>query len=198
MTLKETLVLMTKVHWQTNIDMNKKVLIPIVVAVMILPGMYFGGIIPMNIVSHGYSPTYSDQELVERSEIVAKGILVTSESYIDWYVNDSIAVPSVFTVWSLQQSESIKGEKSNIIKFVVDGGTFNNITQKSMDYTELNEGDKVIVFLSKDTDSVYKGNYYMTGIETGIYKIENGMATNSYKNTSIAENSFKSSLKSFN
>ena len=96
------------------------------------------------------------EELVEYSEMVMHGTLVDSSSYVEWHVSGNAAVPSVYTVWSLQQSESIKGPDFKTVDFVVNGGTYNNIVHESMHDTELNKGDDVIVFLTKDTDSIYK------------------------------------------
>jgi len=179
--------------------MNKKILIPIVTAVLILPALYFGGIVPMSVLTESFSPTYTQQELVERSDIVSQGELVKGKSFVEWTISGNNAIPSVYTNWSLHQSESIKGDNSKVIEFVVDGGIYNNIIQKAMHETKLNEGDNVIVFLSKDIDSIYKDNYYMTGIESGIYKIgEDDVARNSYTDASHDVDSFKSSLRSFN
>ena len=188
---------MTPRHWQASIDMNKKILIPLV-AILALPGMYLGGVIPMSVVTEVYSPLYSNENLVERSELVVHGTLLDSISYVEWYVSGSVVVPSVYTVWTLQQSESIKGQDFRTIEFVVDGGTYNNIVQKSMHDTELSKGDNVIVFLSKDADSIYKDNYYLTGIESGIYKITDGVARNNYVKSSYDVDSLKGSLRSFN
>jgi len=195
---REILVQTTQQLWQTSIDMNKKILIPIVTAVLILPALYFGGIVPMSVLTESFSPTYTQQELVERSDIVSQGELVKGKSFVEWTISGNNAIPSVYTNWSLHQSESIKGDNSKVIEFVVDGGIYNNIIQKAMHETKLNEGDNVIVFLSKDIDSIYKDNYYMTGIESGIYKIKDGVASNSYTKTSLDIDSFKSSLRSFN
>ena len=188
---------MTLRRWQASTDMNKKILVPLA-AILVLPGMYLGGVIPMNVVTEMYSPVYSNENLVERSELVVHGTLLDSSSYVEWYVSGNVAVPSVYTVWNLQQSESIKGQDFKTVEFVVDGGTYNNIVQKSMHDTELNKGDDVIVFLSKDTDSIYKDNYYLTGIESGIYKITGDLATNNYVKSSYDVDSFKDSLRSFN
>ena len=113
-------------------------------------------------------------------------------------MNGNIAVPSVYTVWTLQKSESLKGNTDKIIEFVVDGGEYNNIKQTIMYETELNERDDVLVFLSKETDSIYKDNYYITGLANGIFKIKDGVVKNNFMKTSENADSMKASLKSFN
>ncbi len=177
--------------------MNKKILIPLA-TILVIPGAYFGGIIPMSIVTEAYSPVYGNEDLVDRSILVAHGTLGDSRSYVEWEVSGNVAFPSVYTVWELHQSESLKGQYSKTMEFVVDGGTYNNISQESMHDTELNKRDEVIVFLSKDTDSIYKDNYYLTGIESGVYKIKDGIAANSYVKSSYDVDSLKSELRSFN
>ncbi len=167
-------------------------------AALVLPVMYFGGIIPITVVTQTWSPVYSNEELVEHSEMVVHGTLVDSNSYVEWQVGGNVAVPSVYTVWSLQQSESIKGPDFKTVDFVVNGGAYNNIFHDAMHDTELNRGDVVIVFLTKDTDSIYKDHYYLTGIESGIYKISDGLATNSYVKSSYKVDSLKEFLRSFN
>ena len=176
---KEQSVPLTLLLWQASIDMNKKILITLVV-ILILPGLYFGGIIPISVMSDVYSPNYSGEELVGRSELIAHGTLVSSSSYVEWYANGNVVVPSVYTVWTMQSSELFKGQHSEIIEFVVNGGTYNNINQKTMQHIELNEEDDVIVFLSKDTDSIYKDNYYLTGIQSGVYMVKDDVAINNY------------------
>ena len=184
-------------HWQESIDMNKKLLIPIAV-VLALPGMYLGGVIPMSVNTEALSPAYGTEDLARYSDLVIYGVLTDSYSYVEWYVSGNIAVPSVYTVWTIEQSESFKGEHSNTVEFVVNGGTYNNIVQRSMYDTELNKGDDVIVFLTKDTGSIYKDNYYMTGIESGIYKIRDSIATNNYMKSSYDADSLKESLRTLN
>ena len=152
----------------------------------------------MSVVTETYSPAYNNEQLVEQSELVMQGILGDSRSYVDWEVSGNIAVPSVYTVWDLQQIEFIKGPDFKTIEFVVDGGTYNNIVHKSMPDTELNKGDDVIVFLSKYPDSVYKDNYHLTGIESSVYKIQDGLATNSYVKSTYDVDSLKAALRSFN
>ena len=167
-------------------------------AALVLPGMYFGGIIPITVVTQAWSPVYSNEELVEYSEMVMHGTLVDSSSYVEWQVGGNVVVPSVYTVWSLQQSESIKGPDFKTVDFVVNGGAYNNIVHDAMHDTELNKGDDVIIFLTKDTGSIYRDHYYLTGIESGIYKISDGLATNSYVKSSYKVDSLKKSLRSFN
>ena len=179
--------------------MNKKIFIPAIAAVALLPVMmYFGGIFPMDVTTYALSPAYDKQELVKKSDIIAYGTLVSSKAYVEWSMNGNIAVPSVYTVWTLQKSESLKGNTDKIIEFVVDGGEYNNIKQTIMYETELNERDDVLVFLSKETDSIYKDNYYITGLANGIFKIEDGVVKNSFMKTSENADSMKASLKSFN
>ena len=55
----------------------------------------------------------------------------------------------------------------------------------------------VIVFLTKDTGSIYKDNYYLTGIESRVFKTKDRLVTNDYTNSSHDADSFKSSLRSF-
>ena len=62
----------------------------------------------------------------------------------------------------------------------------------------MNVGDDVIVFLAKDPDSIYIDYHYMVGIESGIYKIDDGMAKNDYVKSSYDANSFKDALKNQN
>ena len=131
-------------------------------------------------------------------ELIIHGSLVDSYSYVEWYVSGNVAVPSVYTVWTIEHSETFRGDAGNKTEFVVDGGTYNNIVQDVMHNTELNKGDNVIVFLTKESDSIYKDHYYMVGIESGIYKISNGKAANSYVNASYDVESFKETLRVLN
>ncbi len=176
--------------------MNKKMLVPLAV-ILILPGMYLGGAIPMSVNTEAWSPVYTNEELVEYSDLIIHGTLTDNYSYVEWYTSGNIAVPSVYTVWTIEHSETFKGPADGKTEFVVNGGSYNNIVQDVMHETELIKGDDVIVFLTKEPDSVYKDHYYMVGIESGIYKINDGFATNSYVKSSYDVDSLKSSLRSF-
>ena len=192
-----SVVIMMRLHRRAGIDMNKKILVLAVVAVvLILPGVYFGGLIPLTATTYSFSPVYDDKTLYQISLIVVEGTLVKDSSYVEWHISGNYAVPSISTVWSLQQNESFKGPGLEIVEFIVDGGTY-NMVHHAMHSTELNRGDDVIVFLSKDADSIYKDNYYLTGIESGVFKIKDGFAANEYTNSSHDADSFKSSLRSF-
>ena len=177
--------------------MNKKLLIPIAV-VLVLPGLYLGGAIPMSVNTEAWSPVYTNEELAGYSDVIVHGTLTDSYSFVEWYVSGNVAVPSVYTVWTIEHSETFKGEDHAKTEFVVNGGTYNNIVQDVMHDTEMNVGDDVIVFLTKDPDSVYKDHYYMVGIESGIYKIDDGMAKNSYIKSSYGADSFKETLRNQN
>ena len=177
--------------------MNKKLLIPIAI-VLVLPGLYLGGIIPMSVNTEVLSPMYTNEELVRYSDIIVHGTLTYNYSFVEWYVSGNVTVPSVYTVWTIKHSESFKGEDDVKTEFVVNGGTYNNIVQNVMHNTVMNIGDEVIVFLTKDPDSIYKNHYYMVGIESGIYKIHDGIIKNSYLKSSYDTNSFKETLRNQN
>ena len=178
--------------------MNKETLaLAVVAVVLILSGAYFGGIIPLTATTYSSSPAYDDETLYQTSLIVVEGTLVEDSSHVEWHVSGNYAVPSISTVWSLQQNELFKGQDLDIVEFIVDGGTYNNMVHHAMHSTELNRGDDVIVFLSKDADSIYKDNYYLTGIESGVFKIKDGLASNEYTGSSHDADSFRSSLRSF-
>ena len=188
---------MTRPRWRRSIDMNKKLFIPIVI-VLALPGLYLGGAIPMYVNTESWSPAYTTEDLVEYSDLIIHGTLTDSYSYVEWYVSGNVAVPSVYTVWTIEHSETFKGDADDKTKFVVNGGTYNNIVQDVMHKTELNKGDDAIVFLTKEPDSIYKNHYYMVGIESGIYKISDDNATNSYVKLSYDADSFKETLRTLN
>ena len=174
--------------------MNKKPLALIAVA-LLLPGLYFGGIIPMSVSTETWSPAYTSEELAEYSDLIIHGTLTDSYSYVEWHINGNVAVPSVYTVWTIEHSETFKGAAGDKTEFVVNGGTYNNIIQDVMHETELSRGDDAVVFLAKEPDSIYKDHYYMVGIESGIYKISNGKAANDYVKSSYDADSFKETLR---
>lgn len=177
--------------------MNKKLLIPIAV-VLALPGLYLGGAIPMSVHTEAWSPVYASEELAKYSDLIIHGTLTDSYSYVEWDVSGNVAVPSVYTVWTIEHSEAFKGGTGDKTEFVVNGGTYNNIVQHAMHKTELNKGDDAIVFLAKEPDSIYGDRYYMVGIESGIYKISDDKATNDYVKASYDADSFKETLRELN
>ena len=55
-----SVVIMMRLHRRAGIDMNKKILVLAVVAVvLILPGVYFGGLIPLTATTYSFATNRS-------------------------------------------------------------------------------------------------------------------------------------------
>ena len=176
--------------------MTNKRFIPVVAAILLLlPGLYFGGFIPLESNRSSYSPPYSIEELKQYSHLTVEGILAGNQSYVEWYIDGNVALPTVFTIWTVQSTDNIKGTDSETVEFVVLGGTYNNIKQTLMHDTKLNNGDKVVIFLSDEKDTIYGDRYFLTGGESGIFQMkDDGKTVNIYQNKEYDSITFKSFL----
>ena len=135
---------------------------------------------------------------MEKSKIAAHGKIIDNHVNIDFIEKGKILIPDITTTWTFEVQEMIKGEPSKQIQFLTEGGKYNNMEHISMDHIDLAVGDKLIVFLDKTPSSVWGGDYYLAGIESGVYKINNDgdKAKNHYLNKSFDLVMFKAELKS--
>lgn len=141
------------------------------IAVLMVPGLYFTGNIPMTVQSEGFAHIMGPEEAYNKSIIVAEGTIIREKTELTFVENGIHQVPYVYTTWTLETSDVIKGEGKKI-KFKTSGGTYNKIEHISLSGPHFEKGQEVIVFLSKDPPGTMWGDsYYLTGIASGLYKI---------------------------
>lgn len=178
--------------------MNKFIIIPIIVSiVVILPALYFTGIVPVKVTSDGLSPVFDEAELMERSILAIHGSIVDVDTEVVFENNGDIISPYVFSIWTIASIDTIKGTEQEKIQFKTSGGTYRNIVHHSHS-PSFEIGDEVIVFLSKDPDSVWGNSYYLTGIASGVFEIDaNDNATNKLRDVTVNVEQLKNTLRSF-
>jgi hypothetical protein len=174
-------------------------MISVVIAAIVaaIPISYFAGLVPITVYSDGLSPVFEEAELMERNERVVHGTIVdldTSVVFPDG--GNNMKTPYVFSIWTLEVEDAVKGIEEQTIQFKTSGGTYRNIVHHS-ESPSFELGEEVIVFLTKDPDSVWGDSYYLTGIESGVFKIDpNGNARNELRDIAINAEQFKNTLRS--
>ncbi len=179
-------------YWRTSTHEKIIILIPVIVA--IIPILYFGGIIPFTSHSHIWPDVMDHRELLEKSPIVVVGKIVDSQVQVEFFENNEMVLPEITTLWALRVDEMIKGEELTEMQFVTDGGKYNNMVA-TVDGLKIVMGDELLVFLSKDIDSIYGNNYYVTGTESDMYRINGDIIKNDYLKKTFDLTEFKEELK---
>lgn len=177
---------------------RKKLISIVAIAVIaaVLPGMYFGGIYPIEITSIGLSPAMEYEELMEKSQLVVKGKIISSETNVEFLDEDELLLADITTIWTLDIKKVIKGDHTGKkVKFATSGGTYNNMKHTAMHSPNLEIGDKMIVFLTKEPASEWGDNYYIHGVQSGVYKIKDNKADNDFMKKSFNVSDFEKKLK---
>ena len=175
--------------------------VPIVVAlgVIMVPGLYYTGYIPVTVNSSLLSPIYDEGQLHSKSILDVEGTLIDKQTELTFVKNGNVDAPYVYTTWTLQITDTLKSSlDSEKIQFKTSGGTYQNIEHNVLEKIHMNIGDKILVFLTKDLDSQWGDSYYVTGVQSGVYMIDEMRAYNDLKKVDIALDELKTSLRSMN
>lgn len=181
--------------------MRRVLFVPIVVALgmIMVPGLYYTGYIPVTVNSSSLSPIYDEAKLHSKSILVVEGTLIDRQTDLTFVKNGNVDAPYVYTTWTLLITDTLKGlSDSEKIQFKTSGGTYQNIEHKVLEKIHMGIGDKILVFLTKDLDSQWGDSYYITGIQSGVYTIDGVRAYNDLKKVDIALDELKTSIRSMN
>ena len=182
--------------------MRRILFVPIVVVLgmIMMPGLYYTGYIPVTVDSSSLSPMYDEAELHSKSILAVEGILTDRQTDLTFVKNGNVDAPYVYTTWTLRVTDILKGlPDSEKIQFKTSGGTYKNVEHQILDKIHMDVGDNVLVFLTKDPDSQWGDSYYVTGIQSGIYTIGNGVqAYNDLRKIDINLDELKTSIRSMN
>ncbi len=186
--------------------MNKKIILPFL-ALAIIPVLVFGFSQPsadelgkqfakdhqgMTIGVHTLEEDITEQEEINRSSLVVEGEILNTKAY--WInVNDQ-KYPRIFTDYTVQVDEVIKGDYKKIIKVTIGGGELDGVKTSTV-APELAKGDKVIMILGKDISSPFGDNYVPISISKSTYVIdEDGIAENKKSDRSDNKDKVKERL----
>ncbi len=102
----------------------------------------------------------------------------------------------MYTTWALLTKDFIKGTPADKVEFKTSGGTYKNIEHVNFDSPQMELGDRIFVFLSKDPPGTrWENPYYLTGVSSGIFVVDSdGNARNELKDMTVNISDLKSTL----
>lgn len=172
--------------------MNKKLLMPLL-ALAIIPAVVFGfGLSQPDAdaigkqfaadhpgISMGVSTTeeaITEDEEINRASLIVEGTVLNAQS--KWVIIHNDQPPRIFTDYKILVDEVIKGQYKKVIKVTMSGGTLDGVTSKTS-APVLEKGDRVIMILGQDLNSLFGDNYTPVSISKSTYVIdETGNAEN--------------------
>ena len=170
--------------------MNKKSLMPLL-ALAIIPALVFGLNQPdadaigkqfaldnpgVTMGVHTLEADISEEEEVSRASLIIEGEILNARSY--WKIIREDTMPRIFTDYTIKVDDVIKGEYQKVINVTMNGGTKDGITSQN-EGMELAKGDKIIMILGKDTNSIFGDSYSPVSVTKSTYLVdENGKAEN--------------------
>ena len=203
-------------------------IIPVLVlfGIFAVPSLYYNGYIPITNQSMGLSPNMDKPELYSKSTLALEGTITGQTTEVTWVKNGNIDsphtfttwaftwafltfsnwpldvpvlhIPYVYTTWTISTKDFIKGTPTDIVEFKTSGGTYRNIEHVNFDVPQIELGDHVLVFLSKDPPGTRWGNsYYITGVQSGIFFVDSdGNAKTELQDMTVNIDDLKSTLRS--
>lgn len=153
---------------------SKIIMMSIAGLAVILPLAMFYSMSPVVSQTHSLVESLTVDDLTDRAMIIVEGKIVKSTTGLQYYGGDT-DTPKVYTKWYLEPTKFIKGsDKSPLLEIKTFGGTHEKYTQTTDDVS-FNIGEKVILFLGKEPESIYSDSYYVRGLQQGKYSVEDSM-----------------------
>ena len=190
--------------------MNRKIMILMVVAVAMLP---IFGILGMSsdqeevqsrhlsipdtnkmVTVHSFDEVaFTLPELVSTSELIIKGSVLNVTSF-EKKVDLEHKMPWIFSIATVQVQDVLKGEiGERIIRVQLHGGETEERIALSEGHDIKDAGD-VIMFLEKDSESIYGSNYALVSQISSMYLIDDDVAKHYYEEKSLSVDSLKASI----
>lgn len=142
--------------------------------------------IPVTITNDGLEQQFTTEELTKKTQVIVIGEIVDSRSDLTFKDND-IKKPFIWTTTYIKPERFIKGsDDSPLLEVKTIGGQVNNIKHDA-DEPKFQKGDRVLLFLNKEPDSVYGNSYYVSGVTQGKWTLKNSMADNENPERNLSE-----------
>ena len=125
---------------------------------------------------HSLEEDITEQEEINRATLIIEGTVLNTKPY--WKIINDPDFPRIFTDYTIKVSEVIKGDPKKIVKVTLMGGNLDGVSTQTT-APEIVKGDRVIMILGQDLDSLFKGSYVPVSISKSTYIIdEKGNAKN--------------------
>lgn len=146
----------------------------------------FALLVPITVSSDGLQREFTTEDLAKKSQVIVIGKVVDSKSDLIFQDNDPTK-PFIWTTTYVKPEKFIKGsDTAPLLEIKTIGGKVNNIVYDSDD-PKLEKGDRLLLFLNKEPNSIYGDKYYVSGVTQGKYALKNGMAENDDEKRNISE-----------
>lgn len=188
--------------------MNKKLLLPIIAIVAILPVLAMTSFSEPTTIESNISTTsekeiqiysYSERiftvpELYETADLVIEGKILNTMPF-EKLVDKEHKRPWLFTIATVQIQEVIKGDVTpKTIKVQLLGGeTLDRIGVSER--LDVDKNDTVIMFLELDPENIYGSNYNLVTPSQALYQVQDGNAYKFEEDRVIPVEEFKQALK---
>jgi len=162
--------------------MNKKLLLPFL-ALAVIPVLVFGVSQPsadefgkqfakeyqgMTIGVHTLEEAITEQEEINRASLVVEGTILNAKPY--WVKINDHSYPEIFTDYTVQVDDVIKGAHKKVITVTIGGGELDGV-KTATDSHELAKGDRVIMILGQDITTIFRDSYVPISISKSTYVI---------------------------
>ena len=161
--------------------MNKKLLLPFL-ALAVIPVLVFGVSQPSadefgkqfakehqgTIGVHTLEEAITEQEEINRASLVVEGNILNAKPY--WVKINDHSYPRIFTDYTVQVDDVIKGAHKKVITVTIAGGELDGVKLATDSY-ELAKGDRVIMILGQDITTIFRDSYVPISISKSTYVI---------------------------
>jgi hypothetical protein len=162
--------------------MNKKLLLPFL-ALAVIPVLVFGVSQPsadefgkqfakeyqgMTIGVTTLEEAITEQEEINRASLVVEGTILNAKPY--WVKINDHSYPEIFTDYTVQVDDVIKGAHKKVITVTIGGGELDGV-KTATDSHELAKGDRVIMILGQDITTIFRDSYVPISISKSTYVI---------------------------
>ena len=120
----------------------------------------------------------SEQEEVNRASLIIEGTILDKKPY--WKVDDLKEYPRIFTDYTVGVDDTIKGPSKKTAKVTLVGGDLDTIKTATA-APELEKGDKVIMLLVQEFDTVFGDSYIPLSVSRSIYVIDENNTAQNYE-----------------
>ncbi len=125
---------------------------------------------------HSLEEDISEKEEINRASLIVEGTVLEAKPF--WKIVHENSNPRIFTDYTIQVDDVIKGQDKRTVKVTMSGGSLDGIKSQTA-APELAEGDRVIMILGQDLASVFGDSYTPVSISKSTYVIdENDRAKN--------------------
>jgi len=182
----------TKQPYGACIDMNKKILVPILVVAAIIPLLGLSMLPPdadtigkefaknnpgVTIGISSVEADLSELDEINTAQLIIEGIIQDVRPF--WKIDRGDEYPYIQTEYVVKVNHVVKGDVQvdQTISVLMSGGTLDGVTA----YTEgvtMQKGDNVIMLLGKDINSIWGDSYHPVSVTKSTYLLDGNLAKN--------------------